>query len=76
MLHIVECKTVTENKDKGCVPVAGAAIQCHPRKSVVDTLEELETLPLGQAGPIHDNRLGQCSHLPSRIIVPEGRGMA
>ena len=73
MLHVVKSKTVTKHKGKGRTPVAGATIQSHPRKSVVDELEKLKALLIGQSRAIHNNRLSHNNHHLSCFIVSEGR---
>lgn len=73
MLHIVKSETVTKYKGKGRTPVAGAAVQSHPRKSVVDTLEKLKALLIGQCRAIYNNRLSHDNHHLSCSIVSEGR---
>lgn len=73
MLHVVKSKTVTKHKGKGRAPVAGAAIQSHPRKSVVDTLEKLKALLIGQRRAIYNNRLSHDNHHLSCFIVAEER---
>lgn len=73
MLHVIECEAVAEYEGKGCTPVAGAAVQSHPRKSVVDALEKLKALLIGQRRTIHNNRLSHDNHHLSCFIVAEER---